>query len=73
MYDADPAQPLTTAGEEPDDLVDHYLSDLSVRGVNRCHGVSSPNIPARVFFTCFFLHVLGDIDLFREERPSLYI
>ena len=28
----DPVQPLTTAGEELDDL-DHYLSDLSVRGV----------------------------------------
>ena len=28
----DPAQPLTTAGEEPDDL-DHNLSDPSVRGV----------------------------------------
>ena len=27
-YYADPAQPLTTAGQEPDDL-DHDLSDLS--------------------------------------------
>ena len=34
MYCADPAQPLTTAGEELDDLlVDHDLPDLSVRGV----------------------------------------
>ena len=32
LYCADPAQPLTTAGEELDDL-DHDLSDLSVRGV----------------------------------------
>ena len=33
LYYADPAQPLTTAGEELDDL-DNDLSDLSVRGVN---------------------------------------
>ena len=32
LYYADPAQPPTTASEEPDDL-DHDLSDLSVRGV----------------------------------------
>ena len=32
LYYADPAQPLTTAGEELDDL-DHDLSDLSVRRV----------------------------------------
>ena len=31
MYWADPAHPLTTAGEELDDL-DHDLSDLSVQG-----------------------------------------
>ena len=30
LYYADPAQPPTTASEEPDDL-DHDLSDLSVR------------------------------------------
>ena len=34
LYHADPAQPLTTAGEELDDL-GHDLSDLSVRGVER--------------------------------------
>ena len=28
LYCTDPAQPLTTAGEELDDL-DHHLSDLS--------------------------------------------
>ena len=33
LYDADPAQPLTTASEEVDNL-DHHLSHLSVRGVN---------------------------------------
>ena len=33
LYHADPAQPLTTAGVELDDL-DHDLSDLSVRGVH---------------------------------------
>ena len=32
LYYAHPAQPLTTAGEELDDL-DHDLSDLPVRGV----------------------------------------
>ena len=32
LYYADPAHPLTTAGEELDDL-DRDLSDLSVRGV----------------------------------------
>ena len=31
LYFADPAQPLTTAREELDDL-DHDLSDLSIRG-----------------------------------------
>ena len=31
LYYADPAQPLTAAGEELDDL-DHDLSNLSVRG-----------------------------------------
>ena len=30
LYHTDPAQPLTTAGEAPDDL-DNDLSDLSVR------------------------------------------
>ena len=37
VYYADPAQPLTTAGEELDHLdhdLDHDLSDLSVRGMN---------------------------------------
>ena len=32
LYYADPAQSLTTAGQELDDL-DNDLSDLSVRGV----------------------------------------
>ena len=32
LYYADPTQPLTTAGEELDEL-DHHLSDLSVRDV----------------------------------------
>ena len=32
LYYADPAQPLTTAGEKLDGL-DHDLSDLSVRGM----------------------------------------
>ena len=32
LYYADPAQPLTAAGEELDDP-DHDLSDLSVQGV----------------------------------------
>ena len=34
MYYPDPAQPLTTAGEELDDL-DHDLSDLSVQSVQK--------------------------------------
>ena len=33
LHYADPAQRLTTAGEELDDL-DHYLSDLSVPRVD---------------------------------------
>ena len=40
MY-ADPAQPLTTAGEEIDDL-DNDLSDLSVRGVKHFSKVVCP-------------------------------
>ena len=38
-YYAFPAQPLTTAGEDLDDL-DHDLSDLSVRRVKTFHCVT---------------------------------
>ena len=38
-YYAEHAQPLTTAGEELDDHLDHDLSDLSVRGAKICLGV----------------------------------
>ena len=38
LYCTDPAQPLTTADEELDDiLIDHDLSDPSVRGVERSY------------------------------------
>ena len=37
LYYADPAQALTTAGEELDDI-DHELSDLSYLSVRRAQG-----------------------------------
>ena len=44
LYYADPAQPLTTAGEELDEL-DHDLSDQSVRAVYFLTSPDRHNLP----------------------------
>ena len=57
---ADPAQPLTAAGEERDDL-DHDLSDLSVRGVKLAAWGLGNGFPSHheVFPVTYFLPKQG--------------
>ena len=49
LYYTDPAQPLTAAGEELDDLdneLDNELSDLYVPGTPRVHTTLRANFPS---------------------------